>query len=51
VIACIKEYLLGTKMWVEAMGFLKKINVFKECMMKGIHPYHQLRRMIKDSLV
>jgi hypothetical protein len=24
VIACIKEYLLGTKMWVEAMVFLKR---------------------------
>jgi hypothetical protein len=24
VIACIKEYLLGTKMWVETMVFLKR---------------------------
>jgi hypothetical protein len=52
VIACIKEYLLGTKMWVEAMVvFSKKRNVFKECMMKGIYPYHQLSGMVRDSLV
>jgi hypothetical protein len=50
VIAYIKEYLLGTKMWIEAMVFQKE-NDFKKCMMKGIHPYHQLSGMIRDSLV
>jgi hypothetical protein len=51
VIACIKEYLLGIKMWVGAMVFQKERNVFKKCMMKGIHPYLQLSGMIRDSLV
>jgi hypothetical protein len=36
--ACIKEYLLSTKMWVEAMVFLKKRNVFKEVYDEGYSP-------------
>jgi hypothetical protein len=51
VIACIKEYLLDTKMWVGAMVFLKREMFSKKCMMKGIYPYHQLSRKIRDSLV
>jgi hypothetical protein len=50
--ACIKEYLLGMKMWVEAIVFFPKREMFSmKCMMKGIHPYHQLSGMIRDSLV
>jgi hypothetical protein len=49
--ACIKEYLLSTKMWVEAMVFLKREMFSKKCMMKGIHPYHHLSGMVRDSLV
>jgi hypothetical protein len=50
-IACIKEYLLLLKMWVRVLVSKKKRNVFKMCMMKGYHPYHQLSGMIRDSLV
>jgi hypothetical protein len=42
----IKEYLLEYRMWDE-----KKGGVFKKCMMKGIHPYHLLSGIIRDSLV
>jgi hypothetical protein len=38
VIACIKEYLLDTKMWVGAMVFLKKRNVFKKVYDEGYLP-------------
>jgi hypothetical protein len=52
VTACVKEYLLGTKMWVEAIVVFPKREMFSMmCMMKGIHPYHQLSGMTRDSLV
>jgi hypothetical protein len=40
-------------MWVEENGgFSKGENVFlKKCMMKGIHPYHLLSGIVRDSLV
>jgi hypothetical protein len=31
--------------------FLKRDDVFKMCMMKGIHPYQLLSGIIRDSLV
>jgi hypothetical protein len=31
--------------------FLRRNNVFKNYMMKGIHPYHLLSGIIRDSLV
>jgi hypothetical protein len=48
--AYMKEYLFGTESGLGQWVF-KKRNVFKKCMMKGIHPYHQLSGMIRDSLV
>jgi hypothetical protein len=43
---------LGTKMWVEAIVvFLKREMFSKKCMIEGIHPYHQLSGIIRDSLV
>jgi hypothetical protein len=49
--ACIKEYLLSTKMWVEENGGFPKKNFFQKCMMKGIHRYHLLSGIVRDSLV
>jgi hypothetical protein len=48
--ASVKEYLLAQNTWVGAMVFQKR-NVLKKGMMKGIHPYHQLSGMVRDSLV
>jgi hypothetical protein len=51
-IAHIKEHLLSTKCGLKkGVVFLKRNNVFKKCMMKGIHPYHLLSGIIRDSLV
>jgi hypothetical protein len=49
----IKEYFLSTKCGLRKMVvFLKGKNVFsKKCMMKGIHPYHLLSGIVRDSLV
>jgi hypothetical protein len=39
-------------MWVEEMVvFLKRKMFSKKCMMKGIHPYHLLSGMVRDSVV
>jgi hypothetical protein len=38
VIAWIKEYLLGTKMWVEAMVFKKKEKCFQKVYDEGYSP-------------
>jgi hypothetical protein len=51
-IARIEEHLLSTKCGLKkGVVFLKRNNVFKKCMMKGIHPYHLLSGIIRDSLV
>jgi hypothetical protein len=50
-IARIKEYLLEYRMWDEKRVVFLMNNVFKKCMMKGIHPYHLLSGIIRDSLV
>jgi hypothetical protein len=39
-------------MWVEEMVvFLKRKMFFKEVYEKGIHPYHLLSGIVRDSLV
>jgi hypothetical protein len=50
-IAHIKEYLLSTKCGMRKGVVFLMNNVFKKCMMKGIHPYHLLSGIIRDSLV
>jgi hypothetical protein len=39
------------KMWDEKRVVFLLNDVFKKCMMKGIHPHHLLSGMIRDSLV
>jgi hypothetical protein len=36
--------------WEKGAMFLLS-DVFKKCMMKGIHPHHLVSGMIRDSLV
>jgi hypothetical protein len=43
VIACIKEYLLGTKMWVDAMVFVKK-KCFQRVYDEGYSPLSPTER-------
>jgi hypothetical protein len=50
-IACIKEYLLSTNVDEKRVVFLLSDVFKKKCMMKGIHPYHLLSGIIRDSLV
>jgi hypothetical protein len=50
-IACIKEYLLSTNVDEKRVVFLLSDVFKKKCMMKGIHPYHLLSEIIRDSLV
>jgi hypothetical protein len=38
-------------MWDEKRMVFLPNDVFKKCMMKGIHPYHLWSGMIRDSLV
>ena len=49
-IARIKEYL-EYKMWDEKRVVFLINDVFEKRMMKGIHPYHLLSGIIRDSLV
>jgi hypothetical protein len=49
--ACIKEYILGTKCGSRNWWFSKKEKCFQKCMMKGIHPYHLLSGIVRGSLV
>jgi hypothetical protein len=39
------------KMWDEKRAVFLLNDVFKKCMMKGIHPPHLVSGMVRDSLV
>jgi hypothetical protein len=38
-------------MWDEKRAVFLLNDVFKNCMIMGIHPYHLLSEIIRDSLV
>jgi hypothetical protein len=38
-------------MWDGKKGMFLLNDIFKKCMMKGIHPHYLVSGMIKDSLV
>jgi hypothetical protein len=50
-IACINEHILSTKCGMGKGAMFLLSDVFKKCMMKGIHPHHLVSGMIRDSLV
>jgi hypothetical protein len=50
-IAHINKHLLSTKCRMGKRAVFLLRDVFKKCMMKGIHPHHLVSGMIRDSLV
>jgi hypothetical protein len=49
--ACIKEYLLRTKCGLRKMVVFLKRKMFSKVYDEGIHPYHLLSGIVRDSLV